>query len=139
MLFRPATASVLLAVALALTLTGCSQAEEAAKGAANRAGCAVAQKALDQAQSEAEKALDEIDADPEAARRKLAGMRDAVRAAESGISGETREKLGKARRALDTMAGEAQDAARGANVDTSAVDDAKDRLDDAVGDVRDLC
>ncbi|GAB2755189.1 hypothetical protein GCM10027020_04260 [Nocardioides salsibiostraticola] len=136
---RPAPARVLLAAVLALTLTGCTQAEEAATGAANRAGCAVAQKALNQAQSEAEKALDEIDADPEAARRKLGGMRDAVKAAESGLSGETKEKLAEARRALDTMAGEAQDAAQGADVDTSAVDNAKDRLDDAVGDVRDLC
>lgn len=136
---RSLAARVLLAAVLALTLAGCSQAEEAAKGAANRAGCTVAQKALDQAQSEAEKALDEIDADPEAARRKLAGIRDAVGAAEAGLSGETKAKLAKARQALDTMTVEAQDAAQGADVDTSAVDNAKGRLDDAVGDVRDLC
>lgn len=126
-------------VPVALALGGCSQAEDAARDAANRAGCAVAQSALDKAQTEAEQALDNINADPDAAGRKLAGIRDAVKAAESGLSGATKEKIEKARKALDTMAAEAKDAAQGGEVDTSAVDNAKAQLDNAVSDVRDSC
>ncbi len=139
MSLRLSVAPTFLAAILALPLAGCTQAEDAAKDAVNRAGCTVAQKTLDKAQTEAEKALDEINADPQAARRKLGGMRDALKAAESGVSGETKAKLQKAREALDTMAGEAQDAARGADVDTAAVNDAKQQLDSAVSDVRNLC
>jgi len=126
-------------VALVGLGAGCSDLEDAAKGKANEAACSVAQKTVDGVTAQVESAIDEIGADPDAARRKLAGLRDVLDAAQSGISGEAKQKLRDAAQALGNLADEAGDAARGADVDTSAVDAAKDNFGDAVDDVRDFC
>lgn len=132
-------------VLAALTLTvvvlasGCSDVKDAAQEKANQATCSVAQKAVDGVAGQVDRAIDEIGADPEAAQKKLAGLRDVLEKAQSGISGDAKEKLGEAADALGKLADEAGDAAKGADVDTSAIDDAKDSFGDAVDGVRDFC
>jgi len=127
---------LLLAAALA---TGCSDLEDAARDTANGAACSVAQGAVDGVSGQVDRAIDEIGADPEAAQRELAGLREVLDRAAGGISGDAEQALRDAADALGRLAGEARDAAGGVDVDTSAVDDARDSFGDAVDDVRDFC
>ena len=132
---RPLLALALLATALA----GCSDIKDAATDTANGAACSVAQKAVDGVSGQVDSAIDEIGADPEAARTKLSGLRDILDTAQSGISGDAKDALSDAADALGRLAGEAGDAARGADIDTSAITNAKDAFGDAVDGVRDFC
>jgi hypothetical protein len=136
---RPTRALATVSLVGALALTGCSQAEDAAKDAGNDAACSVARSAVDEAGRRAGNAVDEIGADPKAAEGDLRGIRDALATAEKGVSGDTKQKLGDARSAVERLLGEAEDAAQGAEVDTAVVDDAKGDLDRAVKDVKNLC
>ena len=136
---RPTRALVGVTLTATLALTACSQAEDAAKDAAGDAACSVARSAVDQAGRQARDAVDEIGADPKAAESDLRGIRDALATAEKGVSGDTRARLGEARAAVERLLGQAEDAARGAEVDTSAVQDARGDLDRAVADVKKLC
>lgn len=132
--------SLLPAVAILMVVgAGCSDIKDAATDTANGAACSVAQKAVDGVSGQVDNAIDEIGADPAAARKKLAGLRDVLDKASSGISGDAKDALSDAADALGRLASEAGDAAKGADVDTSAVDDAKDAFGDAVDGVRDFC
>ncbi|MEN8671873.1 hypothetical protein [Nocardioides sp.] len=135
---RRALPAVLVVAVVALA-AGCSDVEDAVKGKANEAACSVAQKTVDGVSGQVDDAIDEIGADPEAARRKLAGLRDVLDAAQSGISGEAKQKLREVAAAVGNLADEAGDAARGADIDTSAIDRAQDSLGEAVDGVRDFC
>ncbi|MFB9313755.1 hypothetical protein [Nocardioides plantarum] len=136
---RPTRALVAVTLTVAVALTACSQAEDAAKDAAGDAACSVARSAVDEAGRQAGNAVDEIGADPQAAEGDLRNVRDALATAEKGVSGDTKDKLADARSAVERLLGQAEDAARGAEVDTTAVQDAKGDLDRAVADVKQLC
>ncbi len=133
----PTTVSAL--VVLAALATGCSEAEDAARDAAGDATCAVARSAVDEAGQQAGSAADEIGADPQAAERELQALRDALAAAERGVDGDIKAKVGEAKTAIEDLLGEAKDAADGAPVDTKAVDRAQADLEAAVDDVKGLC
>lgn len=138
---RPATLAgpAALALAAVLTLSGCQQAEDAAKDAANDAACSAVRSAVDQAGNQAQNAVDEIGADPKAAEQDLRDLRDALAAAENGVSGDVEAGLVKVKTQVERLLGQAQDAAQGAEVDTSAVQDAKADLDQSIEDVKNLC
>ncbi len=127
------------ALLVALGAAGCSDLKDAASDTANGAACSVAQKAVDGVSGQVDNAIDEIGADPDAAKAKLSGLRDVLDKASSGISGDAKSALRDAADALGRLADEAGDAAKGADVDTSAVNDAKDAFGDAVDGVRDFC
>ena len=124
---------------LLVAAAGCSDIKDAASETANGAACSVAQKAVDGVSGQVDNAIDEIGADPDAAKAKLSGLRDVPDKASSGISGDAKSALRDAADALGRLADEAGDAAKGADVDTSAVNDAKDAFGDAVDGVRDFC
>ncbi len=126
-------------VVAAVLLTGCSEAEDAAKDAAGNAACAVATKAVSGITGQVDDAIDQIGADPAAAERTLSGLRDVVASAEGAISGDAEQRLREARRALDDLVAEASDAASGLEVDTSAVDTSKEKFSQAVDEVSDGC
>jgi hypothetical protein len=134
-----APALVCVALVALLSLSGCAQAEEAAKGAASDAACSVARSAADEAARQAGRAIDDLGADPQSAEQELRGVRDAVAAAEKGVDGDVRDDLADARAAVERLLGQAQGAARGVEVDTGAVEAAKADLDRAVADVTTLC
>lgn len=139
---RPTTlAAPLVAVLLALGLGACSedQLRETASNAAGDAACAVAQRTMDDVTTQVRGAVDELGADPAAAQRRLVALRDTVRAAEGGLSGETRARLGEARAALDDLATLARDEAAGAAADEPAVQRARDDLDAAVTGLTQVC
>lgn len=135
------TTSTLAALALTsvVLVTGCSEVKDAASDRASAAACSVTQKAVDGVAGQVDNAIDEIGADPAAAKKKLSGLRDVLETAQSGISGDAKEELAQAADALGTLAGEAGDAAKGADIDTSAVDNAKFAFGDAIDGVRDFC
>lgn len=126
-------------LAVALGAAGCSDIKDAASDTANGAACSVAQKAVDGVSGQVDNAVDEIGADPAAAKEKLSGLREVLDRASSGISGDAKDALRDAADALGRLADEAGDAARGADVDTSAVGDAKESFGDAVDGVRNFC
>ena len=128
-----------LVLTLAVAASGCSDVKEAAQGKANDAACSVAQKTVDGVSGQVDKAVDEIGADPAVAKKKLSGLRDVLEKAQGGVSGDAKDKLGEATDALGRLADQAGDAARGADVDTSAIDSAKDSFGEAVDGVRDFC
>jgi len=132
--------SVLVAsLLLALAAAGCSQAEDLAKDTAGDAACSVAQRTVDEVAGQTQGALDDLGVDPAAAGRKLAALRDTLKTAESGLSGETRARLEEARRALDTLTAEAEQEAAGAPVDTQRVQQARDDFDQAVTGFTQVC
>ncbi len=133
------TSALTAAILLALLLTGCSDIKDAATDKANQTACSVAQKTVDTVADQADNAIDEIGADPQAAEEKLSALRGVLDKAQAGISGDAKDKLREAADALGRLADEAGDAAKGAEVDTSAVGDAQDAFGDAVDGVRDFC
>lgn len=137
---RLLVASALLATAV---LSGCSDIEDAASdavsGAANETACSVVRSTTDGITTQVDRAADEIDADPEAARDQLSGLLAVLERARDGLSGDAQRALSTAADALGDLVGEARQAARGVDVDTSAVDGAKDAFGDAVDDVQDIC
>lgn len=135
---RP-SAVVLTAVLMLGGLAGCSEVEDAAKGAADEAACAVAQRAMDEAGDQAQRAVDEIGADPAAAKDELTALRDSLKALEGQVDGETGGKVTQARQALDRLVKQADRARRGTPVDEQAVDDAQRELDVAVEGFTDIC
>ena len=122
-----------------VSLTGCEQAEQAARDAAGDAACSAARSAADEAGQQVGNAVDSIGADPQAAERELSAVRDALAAAETGISGDAKAKIREAKEAVEALLGQAEDAAQGADIDTRAVDRAQDDLDQAVADIKDIC
>ena len=130
---------VLTAVLMLGGLVGCSEVEDAAKGAADEAACAVAQQAMDEVGDQAQRAIDEIGADPAAAKDELSALRDSLEALEGQVDGETGGKVTEARQALDRLVKQADRARRGTPVDQQAVDDAQRDLDAAVDDFTDIC
>ncbi len=135
---RPIPALAALVLTLAVVAAGCSDINDAASEQASGAACSVAQKTVDGVSGQVEAAIDEIGADPAAA-KKLSGLRDVLETARGGISSDAKDKLGEATDALDKLANQAGRAARGADVDTSALDSAKESFGDAVDGVRDFC
>lgn len=131
--------SALTGAVLTTLLAGCSEAEDIAKGAAEDAGCAVAQRAADEAERRTREAVADIGADPQAAERELRAVRDVLTAAEQGVSGDTRQHVEQARKAVDALVTEASSAADGAPVDDAAVTEAEQQLDDAVEDISTVC
>lgn len=140
---RPTTAVAPLALllALGLTLGACSgdQLRETASNAAGDAACTVAQRTMDGVVGQAQGAVDQLGADPAAAQRRLVALRDTVRAAQGGLSGESRARLEEARTALDDLATLAGDEAAGATADQPAVQRARDDLDAAVTGLTQVC
>lgn len=131
----------LTALLLTVVLGACSedQLRDAATDAAGDAACSVAQQTMDEVVTQTQGALDELGADPAAAERRLTALRDTVRAAESGLSGESRARLEEARVALDDLATLARDEAAGAGADEPAVQQARDDLDAAVTGLTQVC
>jgi hypothetical protein len=128
---------------LALTATGCSEAkdraQDLAKDTASDAACSVAQRTMDQVVAQTQGAVDELGVDPAAAEQKLVALRDTLKAAESGLGGETRARIAEARTALDGLVAEAEREAAGAPVDEEQVQRARDDLDGAVTGLTRLC
>ena len=120
-------------------VAGCSQAEDAVRDAASKSACSVAGDVVDAVQDKAGEAVDRIGADPEGARRDLVSLRDRVATAQDAVPGEVTDRLGAVRDVLDDLIADARKSARGVDVDTSAVDDARGRLDDAIADVAGTC
>ena len=136
----PKSLTVVLGGLLAtVVLVGCQQAEDAAQEAAGDAACSVAQSAVDEAAVQARQAVDDIGADPAAAERELRGVRDALTAAELAADGELETQIVAVRTAVEDLLGQAQDAAAGTEVDTAAVEGAREDLDRAVEDVTNFC
>lgn len=125
--------------AVAAVASGCSEIEEAASETAGNAACSVAQQAVDGVTGQVDQAIDEIGADPEAAQRELASLREVLDQAQGSISGEAQQALRDAADALGRLADEARDAARGVEIDTSAVDQAQDAFGEAVDGITDVC
>lgn len=136
---RSGLVALALAVVGSLSLAACSEVEDAARDAADDAACSVAKQAMDRAGDEAQRAVDEIGADPQAAKRELTALRDALKSLESQVDGETGGKVTEARKALDRLVKQADDAREGTPVDDQAVDDAQRDLDAAVDDFKDIC
>ncbi len=132
-------ALLLTALLLAVTVTGCSEAEELAKSTASDAACSVARQAMDGAGDQAERAVEKIKADPQAAERELRALRDALSTLEKQVDGETEGQVTKARKALDRLVQQADAARKGTPVDDQTVRDAQDDLDTAVEDFSDIC
>lgn len=128
---------------LVLTATGCSEAkdraQDLAKDTASDAACSVAQRTVDEVVGQTQGAVDELGVDPAAAGKKLAALRDTLRAAESGLGGETKARIADARQALDSLVAEAQRETAGAPVDEKQVQQARDDLDGAVTGLTQLC
>jgi hypothetical protein len=135
----PALAAALVTVTALWSLTACDSAEDAAKGVANDAACKLARSAADEAGRQASKAVDHIRTDPDAAVTELSTIRDALAAAENGVSGDVKDKLVEAKTSVEDLLGRAQDSADGAEVDTAAIDGARADLDSAIKDVKNLC
>lgn len=140
------TRSRLLAVPAALlatlVLAGCGAGDtvgEAVGGAADRAGCAVAQRAVDSVATQVRQVAADLGADPQAAQQRLAGLRDTLSAAEQGLSGETRAQVARARGAVEALGAQAGQAAGGTQVDDAAVQDAQQELDTAVQQLTQVC
>lgn len=132
--------TLLVTSALAATLlTGCSEAEDIVRGAAEDAGCAAAQQAMGEAERRARDAVADIKADPQAAERELTAVREVLAAAERGLGGETRQQVDRAGKAVDRLLAEARGAAEGTRVDDVAVDEAERQLDGAVGQITTVC
>ncbi|MDN4173685.1 hypothetical protein QWY28_12060 [Nocardioides sp. SOB77] len=129
-----------LTTALATTvLAGCSEAEDIVRGAAEDAGCAAAQQAMDEAERRVRDAVGDLRADPRAAERELSAVRDVLAAAEQGLGGETREQVDRAGKAVDELLTQARGATEGTQVDDVAVDEAERQLDGAVGEITTVC
>ncbi|WP_193613964.1 hypothetical protein [Nocardioides lijunqiniae] len=124
---------------LALTLVGCSDVEDAAKGAASDAACSVANKTMDEAGTQAKQAVSDLGADPAAAKRELTALRDGLKTLEGQVDGETGGKVTEARKALDRLVTQADAAREGSPVDDQAVEDAQADLDTAIEDFTELC
>jgi soluble cytochrome b562 len=133
------TATLALTALLALVLTGCSDVEDAAKGAASDAACSVANQAMDEAGTQAKQAVSDLGADPAAAKRELTALRDGLKTLEGQVDGETGGKVTDARKALDRLVTQADAARDGTPVDDRAVEDAQADLDTAIEDFGDLC
>lgn len=131
--------AVALTAVLTLTLVGCSEVEDAARDAADDAACSVAKQAMDKAGDQAQRAVDEIGADPQAAKRELTALRDTLKSLEGQVDGESGGKVTQARKALDKLVKQADQARSGTPVDDQAVDDAQRDLDAAVDDFKDIC
>jgi len=128
-----------LTAVLAFGVAGCSDVEDAAKDVADDAACAVAEQAMDEAGDQAQRAVDEIGADPQAAERELKALRDTLKSLEGQVDGESGSKVTQARKALDKLVRQADQARAGTPVDDQAVDDAQRDLDTAVEDFKDIC
>jgi hypothetical protein len=133
------TAALALTALLLLALVGCSDVEDAAKGAAEDAACSVAQRAMDEAGTQAKQAVADIGADPAAAKRELTAMRDSLKALEGQVDGESGGKVTEARKALDRLVTQADAARAGTPVDGRAVDDAQADLNTAIDDFGKIC
>jgi soluble cytochrome b562 len=128
-----------VAALLSLALVGCSDVEDAAKGAASDAACSVADKAMDEAGTQAKQAVSDLGADPAAAKRELTAVRDGLKSLEGQVDGDTGGKVTDARKALDRLVTQADAARDGTPVDDQAVEDAQADLDTAIEDFGDLC
>jgi hypothetical protein len=131
--------AVALVALLSWGLVGCSEVEDAAKGAAEDAACSVAQQAMDGAGARAKQAVADLGADPAAAKRELTAMRDSLKALEGRVDGQSGGQVTEARKALDRLVTQADAARTGTPVDQQAVDDAQSDLDTAIEDFQDVC
>ena len=127
----------------AIFLSGCSEAEnavsDAGSRAASRAGCSVAQAAVEEVRRQVDGVSAEIKTDPEAAGGALTAARAALGAAEKQLTGETQEQLARAGAAIEDLQAEARAVANGAKVDDQAVRAAQETYDDAAQQVTGLC
>lgn len=125
--------------AVAAGVSGCSAAQDKAKEVAGNAACSIAAKAVSGVQSEVDAAIDQIGVDPKAAEQKLTSLRDGVKSAEDQVSADLKPELTAARAALDDLVTEAGAAAKGADVDTAALESSKNKFATAVDDVSNAC
>ncbi len=127
----------------ALLLGACSEAEravsDAGSEAASTAGCSLARSAMGEVRRQVDGVASDIKANPEAAGRKLSAARQALRAAEKGLPGETQEQLARAGSAIEDLQAEARAVADGASVDDLAVQAAQEEYDDAAKQLSRLC
>ncbi|MBD8608686.1 hypothetical protein IFT73_17665 [Aeromicrobium sp. CFBP 8757] len=126
-----------------LALGACSDVQEAASDAAsdagNRAGCAVAARVVDEGRTLVGDIATDLGADPTAARAKLTATREALAAAEQGLSDDVRTQVGQAVEALDSLRDEARAVADGSSVDETVVAQAQAEYDAAARQVTGVC
>ncbi len=134
---RPALAAA--AVLVAAGLGACSEAQDAVDDAASDAACSAARSAADQAGDRAGRAAEDIGADPRQAQQDLQTVRSVLTAAERSAGVDLEKRIAAVRAGVDDLLGEARDAAGGADPDLTAVDRARQDVDDAVADVKGLC
>ena len=127
----------------ALLLSACSEAEravsDAGSQAASNAGCSVARAAVGEVRRQVDGIATEIKADPDAAERELTAAREALRAAEKQLTGETQQQIARAGAAIDDLRAEARAVADGASVDDQALRTAQEEYGDAAQQLTGLC
>ncbi len=128
-----------LAVLPVLALGACSQVQDAASEAGTRAGCAVAGRVVDEGRTVVSGIASDLGADPTAARAKLTAAREALAAAEQGLSDDVRTQVGRAVEALDSLRDEARSVADGSSVDEQVVAEATAEYDAAAQQVSGVC
>ncbi|WP_232678887.1 hypothetical protein [Nocardioides sp. R-C-SC26] len=122
-----------------LALTACSEVGDAVRDSANDAACSAVDSTTSGVRDTVQRAVDGLTADPSASGRALQAVRDALAAAERGISGDAKQALADARDAVADLADQARRSARGLDVDTSEVEDAQRRLGEAVDEATSVC
>ncbi|WP_139978096.1 hypothetical protein [Nocardioides litoris] len=132
-------AAALTATTAATALTGCDAVEDTAKQAANDAACETARQTADQASQAASNAADSIGADPQAAKQDLQAVSSALGVAQTATSGQLGSDVDQAKTAIDTLLSQATAAAAGDLLDTNAVEAARQQLETAVTDIKQIC
>ncbi|MEG9224580.1 hypothetical protein [Aeromicrobium sp. Sec7.5] len=126
-----------------LALGACSEVEDAvsdtASDAGSRAGCELAQPALDAGRSLVDDVTAKIDADPAAAQRELGAAAEALGLAEPALSGEARDLVDRAGAALEDLRAQAEAAADGVTVDDQVLQAAQDEYDAAAEQISGVC
>ena len=132
-----------LAALPVLALGACSQVEDAATDAAsdagNRAGCAVAGRAVDEGRTLVGDIASDLGADPASARAKLTAAREALAAASPGLSDDARTQVDRAVAALDDLRDEARSVADGSSIDEQVVAEARAEYDTAAQQITSVC
>lgn len=126
-----------------LALGACSEVEDAfsdaASDAGSRAGCELAQPAVDAGRSLVNDVTANIDADPAAAQRELSAAAEALGLAEPVLSGEARDLVDRAGAALEELRGQAEAVAEGATIDDQVLQAAQQEYDTAAEQLTGIC
>ena len=126
-----------------LALGACSEVEDAvsdaASDASSRAGCELAQPAVDAGRSLVDDVTANIDTDPAAAQRELSAAAEALGLAEPALSGEARDLVDRAGAALEELRDQAEAVAEGATIDDRGLQAAQEEYDTAAEQLTGIC